>query len=224
MNTAELINSVAHSPPSSLRLGSLRKRIAQVRIVIRFISGFIQNKDDAKMLRNFMKAQERAHDLEIFKRAQVSHSREKNDIEAVEDYLLPLYQAFTPKRYDVLIFQALREEISWFIYPLFLEALKKYPGDPDKVIHIFRDSVQTLNLLWKSVQYNQAHEDDSQIFLSWDKIEASEELKKVAIGKAGWCPLMRVKTVLHGTLMTDFMITCVKFWTYRKVLQTKTTT
>jgi len=219
MNTAELINSVAYNPPSSLRLGSLRKRIAQVRIVIRFISGFIQEKDDAKMLRNFMKAQERAHDLEIFKRAQVSHSREKNDIEAVEDYLLPLYQAFTPKRYDVLIFQALREEITWFIYPLFLEAIKKYPWDPDKVIHVFRDSVQTLNLLWKSVQYNQAHEDDSQIFLSWDKIEASEELKKVAIGKAGWCPLMRVKTVLHGTLMTDFMITCVKFWTYRKVLQ-----
>lgn len=217
MNTAELIRT-SKQDSIKFQFEFFHKRVNQARLIIRFILGFAQKKNNTKMLRNFMKAQEKAHDLEIFKKAQLSY-KEKNDITATEDYLLDLYRAFIPKRYDVLVFQALQEEITWFLYPLFLECIRRYPWNPDKVIQIFQNSTQTLNLLWKSVDYNQLHENDSQIFLSWDKIEASEELKSLAIGKAGWCPLMRVKTVLHGTLMTDFMITCVKFWTYRKVLQ-----
>ncbi len=218
MEITELINRAESTSRKPCSLNNLKRILAQVHLVIRFITSIAQPKDNPKMLRNLMKAQEKAHDLEIFKKAQLS-LKEKDDIAAIELYLLRLYQTFIPKRYDEVFFQAIREEVSWFLHPLFLEALNKYPGNPDKVIQIFQDSSRTLNLLWKSEFYNQMHEKDSQFFLSWDRINASEEMKKVAIGKAGWCPLMRVKTTVYGTLMTDFMITCVKFWTYRKVLQ-----
>lgn len=218
----EFIDNAESKSNKAYNFHSIRKILTQAHLVIRFISSIAQPKDNPKMLRNLMRAQEKAHDLEILKKAQLSLP-EEDDILAIELFLLLLYQVYIPKRYDTVFFQAIREEVAWFLHPLFQEAQNKYPDSPDKVIQIFQNSSQALNLLWKSELYNQLHEDDPQIFLSWDRVEASEWLKKVAIGKAGWCPLMRVKTVLHGTLMTDFMITCVKFWTYRKVLKAKTT-
>ncbi len=147
MNTAELMSHSESSSSFTFGLNGLRKRIAQVRLVVRFLSSLVQKKDDEKMLEKFMEAQEKAHDLEIFKRAHLSLPEVEDDIEAIGNFLAPLYQIYIPKRYDVLIFQALEEEITWFLYPLFLQALRQNPGNPDKIIQIFRDSTQTLNLL-----------------------------------------------------------------------------
>lgn len=216
MNVAELL--VQPEKKTFLQMPSI---IKQIRFGWRIMWQLLQWRNDTKMLAWFSKIQIGLWDKEIFELSRRSLTTE-DDIEALTEYLVPLYRSGISARYDALLWQAVSEDITWFIHPLFNQVWLKFWNVPDRTISIFQEGVQILNLLGKDTYFNQMHEMDSPIFLAEDKIEATEELKKAKIGKVWWCPLMRVKSVVHWTLMTDFMITCVKFWTYRKVLQAKT--
>ncbi len=213
MNIAQLVNQPQKKP-----IIQLPDVIKYIRLVCRLVSQVMNRRNDTKMIAWFSRTQIMLSDTEVFKISRESLNI-WDDFEALGDYLVPVYQYWISSHYDPLLHQAISEDITWFVYPLFDEIWLKFGNTPDKVVEIFQNWTQVLNLLGKDTFFNQMHESDSPIFLIDDRIEATEELKRAKIGKVGWCPMMRVKSAIKWTLMTDFMITCVKFWIYRRVLQ-----
>lgn len=145
----------------------------------------------------------------------------KNDINALKRFLIPVIQKSIIGRYYPVLEQGINGEVQNFIYPLFLEVFTKYPQSPQTVITIFQNWARVLNLLWKNFLFSEMAEvnKENPIILIGDELVATHELREVVYWKSWWCPLMKTKGAIQWTLMTDFILMCVKFWAYRKSLE-----
>lgn len=191
-----------------------------IRWIVGTIIGFVQSRNDPTMLQAVAQVIAKYDTGKIRQLAQASLSI-KNDITALKRFIIPVIQKSIIGRYYPVLEQGINGEIQNFIYPLFLEAFDKYPQSPQTVITIFQNWATVLNLLWKNFLFSEMAEvrKENPIILIDGQLTATRELREVGYWKAGWCPLMRGRWIIRWTLMTDFILLCVKFWTYRKTLE-----
>ncbi len=219
MNTVELLSLDNKHTRNRLPNNALLDLAQRVRFMSRLVFSVIQKRDDKKMTDIIRRNQSALTDEQIFQLAQISLRDETDDLlSSLKKHLIKKYKTWIPAFYDALVNQAMSEEMTWFIYPLFREIWEKFHQDPDRVVKIFEEGSSKINLLGKRMSFNQQHEWDSPLIFTGEKIEATQELQKIRIWWMWWCPLMRAKSSAKCTLMTDFILSCVKFWTYRNYL------
>lgn len=199
------------------KTNNLMEFLWTIRTTWNLVMGLLAKRNDRKMLLDFQKLQTSLNEEKIKSIAQESLA-ENDDIAAIESYFIEFCRKNIGRFYYWLLQQAVEHEIAFYIYPLFVQSWK---WNIDEVVSLFERSTDTLNILWRNTSQNQwqifdIDGFDNPLFIIGDRICATEEFKKTVVWKLKWCPLMKIKSGVSWNLMTDFIISCIKFLAYRK--------